>query len=204
MTQPRNRIPGPVYAAAGAGDLAYRKLRRLPAVLSELSDKAAAGTAELRERAVANSADLRQRARSAAASLRDANVAATGARSELDLDRLRAAARRNAAAFVAGAHTAQVRATAVYEDLVARGARVIGGSADAVAGDAEIESEGAVPSALPAPAAATPTTTPTTATPTTTPATVTATTTPAAPTPPAKKAVKATKAVKRTRPAAGE
>jgi heparin binding hemagglutinin HbhA len=119
MTQStKNKIPGPVYAAAGASDLAYRQLRKLPAVLSGLTGKAAAGTADLREKAVMNSAELRD------------------------------AARRNAAAFVAGAQVAQEKATAVYEELVARGARVIGGSADTVSADAELESEGAVAPAL--------------------------------------------------------
>jgi hypothetical protein len=98
MTQPtKNKIPGPVYAAAGAGDLAYQRLRKLPAVLSELTGKAAAGTAELRERAIVNSAELRER-------------------------------------FVAGAQTAQGKATAVYEDLVTRGVQVIGHSAETGAG----------------------------------------------------------------------
>lgn len=142
MTQStRNRIPGPLYAAAGAGDLAYQKLRKLPAVLSELTGKAAAGTADLREKAAVNSAELREKA-----------VAGTA--------ELRGAALRNAAAVVAGAQVAQEKASAVYEELVARGARVIGGSAQTVSADAELESEGAVAPALPvapaAPAAATP------------------------------------------------
>jgi heparin binding hemagglutinin HbhA len=154
MTQPtKNKIPGPVYAAAGAGDLAYQKLRKLPEVLNVLTGRAAAGTAELRERAVANSADLRERARTAAASLRAANAAAAEAAGEAagerSRERLRKVARRNAAAFVTGAQAAQERATAVYEDLVARGARVIGGSAGTVTAAAELESEGASP-ALPA------------------------------------------------------
>jgi heparin binding hemagglutinin HbhA len=142
MTQStKNRIPGPLYAAAGAGDLAYQKLRKLPAVLGELTGKAAAGTADLREKAAVNSAELREKAAAGTAELREAAL-------------------RNAAAVVAGAQVAQEKASAVYEELVARGARVIGGSAQTVSADAELESEGAVAPALPvapeAPAAAKP------------------------------------------------
>lgn len=35
-TQKTKRMPGPVYAAAGAGDLAYQKLRTLPSKMNEL------------------------------------------------------------------------------------------------------------------------------------------------------------------------
>jgi hypothetical protein len=36
MTTTENRIPNPLYAAAGAGDLAYRQLRKLPSKVAEL------------------------------------------------------------------------------------------------------------------------------------------------------------------------
>jgi heparin binding hemagglutinin HbhA len=174
----KNKIPGPLYAAAGAGDLAYQQLRKLPAVLNELSGKAATSRtelrergAELRERAAASSTELRERARSAAAQLRT-NRPATG---ELDIERLRETARRNMAAFVASAQAAQEKATAVYEDLVARGAQVVGHSAGTLTADAEIESEGAAGAVESAEKPALP---------------------------PGRKATKATKATKRTRPAA--
>jgi heparin binding hemagglutinin HbhA len=57
-TKSTTKLPAPVYAAAGAGDLAYQQLRKLPAKV-----------AELRERVVANEVDLRadvQRLRKAA------------------------------------------------------------------------------------------------------------------------------------------
>ena len=44
----KTKLPTPVYAAAGAGDLAYQQLRKLPARV-----------AELRERVVANEVDLK-------------------------------------------------------------------------------------------------------------------------------------------------
>jgi hypothetical protein len=106
------RIPAPLYAAAGAGDLAYQQLRKLPTVVGEWSGRAVAGGFELRERAVA--------------SLRVANTTATSLRdraSGTDLDKLRSTAASNAAAF---AQAAQERATAVYTALVSHGERVVG------------------------------------------------------------------------------
>jgi hypothetical protein len=72
------KIPAPLYAAAGAGDLAYEQLRKLPSRVVELRDRAA----ELRP-AVTDAVSE--------ASLR------------ADLAKLRKAARRNARAFVSGA-----------------------------------------------------------------------------------------------------
>ncbi|WP_433082870.1 hypothetical protein ACQP1P_03020 [Dactylosporangium sp. CA-052675] len=94
------KIPTPLYAAAGAGDLAYQQLRRLPEQVAQLR----ARVEELRPAAA------------------DANL-------RVDLDRLREAARRNAASFLAtaqqGAQLAQDRALAVYTELVARGEKVV-------------------------------------------------------------------------------
>jgi hypothetical protein len=85
----KQRIPTPLYAAAGAGDMAYRQLRKLPAKVAELRERVGG--------------------------------------SDVDVDRLRDAARRNAQAFVSGAQAAQERAQAIYADLVARGEEVVGG-----------------------------------------------------------------------------
>ncbi|AVT36505.1 hypothetical protein [Plantactinospora sp. BB1] len=127
MTQPRTaRIPAPLYAVAGAGELAYQQLRRLPAVVSGLGDEAT--RSELREKAVTTTTELREKA---VLTLRNANSGAANLRHratnrELDLDGLREATIRNAAVVVAGAQAAQERAIAVYGDLVARGERVVG------------------------------------------------------------------------------
>ncbi|MEV8513351.1 hypothetical protein [Dactylosporangium sp. NPDC051484] len=98
------KIPTPLYAAAGAGDLAYEQLRKLPAQVAHLRTR----VEELRP-AVAGAVSE--------GNLRD------------DLDRLRGMARRNAASFLAsaqaGAQVAQDRAVAVYSDLVARGEKVV-------------------------------------------------------------------------------
>lgn len=172
MTETRTRIPAPLYAAAGAGDLAYEQLRKLPGVAvatlraataggAEFREKATASTTELREKVLASTADLRERAMAGTTELREkttatvkaANTTANDLRDraaaprgrDLDVDRLRELARRNAAAFVTGAQAAQERAIAVYGELVARGERVIGGGilevADTVNADMEITAD---------------------------------------------------------------
>jgi hypothetical protein len=85
------KIPKPLYAAAGAGDLAYEKLRKLPGKVSELRDRVEKNDITIK----------------------------------VDVDKIRAAAKRNAAALRASALTAQDKATAVYTDLVARGEQVV-------------------------------------------------------------------------------
>jgi heparin binding hemagglutinin HbhA len=110
----KQRIPTPLYAAAGAGDMAYRQLRKLPAKVAELRERVGG--------------------------------------SEVDVDRLRVAARRNAQAFVSGAQAAQERAQAIYADLVARGEEVVRGrNGDDLKTTAELPA-----TATPAPAEAKP------------------------------------------------
>jgi hypothetical protein len=135
MTNPtRTRIPAPLYAAAGASDLAYEQLRKLPAVVAELRGKAIAGTTDLRQRAAAGRVDLRERA---VATLKAAEATANDLRDKAttaDIDRIREVALRNATAVMAGAQ-------AVYTQLVARGERVVGSgvvqAADTVNSDIE-------------------------------------------------------------------
>ena len=103
--QTKTRFPAPLYAAAGAGDLAYQQLRKLPAVVTELGD-----------RAVASLKTANQTANTTASTLRDKA-------GETDLDKLRSTAATNAVAF---AQAAQERALAVYTALVAHGERVVG------------------------------------------------------------------------------
>lgn len=99
--QSTKRMPSPLYAAAGAGDLAYEKLRALPEKMSGLRDK----VHELRP---VGKVPLPER--------RDVRA---------DLQKLRAVARRNADVLLHTAHVAQERATVVYKDLVARGEHVV-------------------------------------------------------------------------------
>jgi heparin binding hemagglutinin HbhA len=103
--QTKTRFPAPLYAAAGAGDLAYQQLRKLPAVINELSDRAAASLRNANETATARATELRERANTA------------------DFDKLRGTA---ASSAVSLAHAAQERAIALYTALVAHGERVVG------------------------------------------------------------------------------
>jgi heparin binding hemagglutinin HbhA len=116
------KIPNSLYAAAGVGDLAYQQLRKIPGKVAELPAK----VAELRGKVEANEAT----------------------RVKVDVDKLRAAARRNAEALRTGALAAQDKAEAVYADLVARGQQVVraGRSAgsDRVEKLAEVTSDAAV------------------------------------------------------------
>ncbi|MGI5524174.1 hypothetical protein ACQEUX_25000 [Micromonospora sp. CA-259024] len=181
MSEPKtNRIPAPIYAAAGAGELALEQLRKLPAVVGVLGTRV---VADLGGRAVLTGFELRQRATE---TLRTANETAGTlrgrAQAELDLaklresadlaklrevadlDKLRAAATRNAAVVVAGAQAAQERAFAAYGALVARGERVVGAgvleAAETV--DADIEAtQGVTPATTPTTPAAAPVETPT-------------------------------------------
>ncbi|MEU7771964.1 hypothetical protein AB0C44_11655 [Micromonospora taraxaci] len=153
MSEPKtNRIPAPIYAAAGAGELAIEQLRKLPAVVGVLSTRV---VADLGGRAVLTGYELRQKANELdLAKLRESADLAK-LRESADLDKLRAAATRNAAMVVAGAQAAQERAFAAYGALVARGERVVGAgvleAADTV--NADIEATRAV-----TPAETTPTT----------------------------------------------
>lgn len=131
--QTTTRLPGPLYAAAGAGDLAWQELRKLPAVVSDLSDKAAASLRTANTTATATAGSLREKANGT------------------DLDQLRSSA-------VAFAQVAQERAVAVYTDLVARGERVVGSgvvaTADVVNADIEATEEPKAVEATPATVAA--------------------------------------------------
>jgi heparin binding hemagglutinin HbhA len=94
------KMPAPLYAAAGAGDLAYQELRKLPERMEML--------------------------RVRVEKLRPAVTDVVSERSlRLDVEKLRSTARSTAAAFVTGAQAAQERAVAAYEELVARGERVV-------------------------------------------------------------------------------
>ncbi|HLL68201.1 MAG TPA: hypothetical protein VK453_21165 [Micromonosporaceae bacterium] len=95
-----DRIPAPLYAAAGAGDLAFQQIRKLPTKVAELRDRVV---------------DLRPTVSDAVVE-RDLRA---------DVHRVRRIARRNAFAFVSSAQAAQDRALAVYNGLVTRGERVV-------------------------------------------------------------------------------
>jgi len=103
--QTKTKFPAPLYAAAGAGDLAYQQLRKLPAVVTELSEKAAASLRTYNEQAGAKAAQLREKAQTT------------------DYDALRG----NAASVATSlAQLAQERTVAAYTALVAHGEKVVG------------------------------------------------------------------------------
>ncbi|MFG1881379.1 hypothetical protein [Micromonospora sp. NPDC049102] len=95
MTEPKtNRIPAPIYAAAGAAELALEQLRKLPAAVGMHGTRV---VADLGGRAVLTGFELRQKAtetlRTANETLRTANETAgtlrDRAQAELDLAKLR-------------------------------------------------------------------------------------------------------------------
>lgn len=144
-SQPKTtRIPAPLYAAAGAGDLAYQQLRKLPAAVTELRNRVAADLSTV------DGAELRQKATE---TLRTATATAENLRrraaSDLDLNRLRETATRNAAVVVASAQAAQERAVTTYGALVGHGERVVGAgvleAADTVNTDIETTEQAPAP-----------------------------------------------------------
>jgi hypothetical protein len=133
--QTKTRFPAPLYAAAGVGDLAYQQLRKLPAVVTELSERAATSLRTANEQANTKAGQLRERA------------------ATTDFDALRGNAASVATTF---AQIAQDRAVSVYAALVERGERVVGtgvvGAADVVNADLETtEAPKAVEAATPKP-----------------------------------------------------
>ena len=103
--QTKTKLPAPLYAAAGAGDLAYQQLRKLPAVVTELSEKAAASLRTYNEQANVKATQLREKAQTT------------------DFDALRG----NAASVATSlAQLAQERTVAAYTALVAHGEKVVG------------------------------------------------------------------------------
>lgn len=124
------KLPKPIYAAAGAGELAMEQLRKLPGQFSELRDRA-----KLNERLQGVREDLREAGRK----VRD-----------LDTDKLRETALTTAA-------KAQERAKETYTELVARGERVAKGERSPIRVIATVvKPEGASAPAAEKPAAAKP------------------------------------------------
>ena len=109
----KTEIPTPIYAVAGAGEVAYEKLRELPAAASRTLHAAGQTTRAWRKRVASAEVKLDRRALTE------------------DLEKLRDAAQRRASAIVAGA---EERAVTGYRHLVARGVRLIDGEPGASTG----------------------------------------------------------------------
>lgn len=110
----RADIPSPFLAAAGASELAYQQLRRLPEVAARTVRTAGQTAEELRLRIGGGDRDL-----------------------NAELARLRESAQRGTATFVARAAAAQERAVIGYRSLVARGEQVVADRIGVGTGDAE-------------------------------------------------------------------
>jgi heparin binding hemagglutinin HbhA len=113
------KIPGPLYAAAGAGDIAIEGLRKLPAKVADLQDRA---KAELPSRITVLQDKVTQKVAeipSLFAEWRQRMV-------DADSDKLRESARRNAQVMLSNAQVAQEKAVALYTRLVTRGEQVVG------------------------------------------------------------------------------
>jgi heparin binding hemagglutinin HbhA len=107
-------IPAPIYAAAGAGELAYQKLRQLPELAARTVRTAGQGADELRRRLAARDRDL-----------------------TAEWVKVRDSAQRGTAVVVAKAANAQERAVTGYRNLVARGEQVVNGRLGVATGHAE-------------------------------------------------------------------
>jgi heparin binding hemagglutinin HbhA len=128
------RIPNPLYAAAGAGDLAYQQLRQLPAKALELRGRVAAlrpVVADVVTSAVADPAK------------------------QIDVDRLRVIARRNADVLRTQADSLRTQAVAVYSELVARGEKIVGGPYKELEPAGDVVAEVTASEGKPAPATTT-------------------------------------------------
>jgi hypothetical protein len=123
-TTDTTRIPNPLYAAAGAGDLAIERLRQLPgkvAVLQErLQDELPGRISGLQDKITQKVAEIP----SLVAELRQRVV-------DADAEKLRESARRNAHTALTGAQAAQEKAAVIYAKLVARGEQVVARGATA-------------------------------------------------------------------------
>jgi heparin binding hemagglutinin HbhA len=121
MANTDTKIPNPIYAAAGAGDLAMERLRKLPGRVAELQDRVQTELpgrlTELQDKVTQKVAEIP----SFVAELRQRVV-------DADTDKLRESARRNAQTVLANAQAAQKRAQEFYAHLVAHGEEVVGRS----------------------------------------------------------------------------
>jgi hypothetical protein len=119
-TKNDTKIPRSLYAAAGAGDLAMERLRKLPEKMAALQEQLPGRVSVIGDKVTAKVAGVP----SIVAELRQRMV-------DADTDKLRQTARRNAETFIAQAQAqakaAQEKAMALYADLVARGEQVVRG-----------------------------------------------------------------------------
>jgi heparin binding hemagglutinin HbhA len=120
--EPTTKIPAPLYAAAGAGDLAMERLRKLPERITVLQERVNAFQEELPSRFTVIQDRVTQKVAeipSIVAEFRQRVV-------DTDTDKLRESARRNVGVVRTNAQAAQDKAAAIYAELVTRGEQVVG------------------------------------------------------------------------------
>src|SRR5690606_31504612 len=98
----RTELPDAFYAAAGVGDLAYQRLRKLPETTARTLRTASQTAGALRERLINREREL-----------------------TAELGQMRATARRRAESLAARAAKAQEKAVARYRSLVAHGEQIV-------------------------------------------------------------------------------
>ena len=146
-TETNTKIPAPIYAAAGAGDLAIERLRKLPERVAGLQERMTTLQDELPGRLNVFQDKVTQKVAelpSLVAELRQRVV-------DTDTDKLRESARRNAGVVRTNAQAAQEKAAAIYAELVTRGEQVVGRSMPAQRPE-PIHAEIVTPDATPTPA----------------------------------------------------
>lgn len=132
MPNTDTKIPAPLYAAAGAGDLAMERLRKLPGKVAELQDRV---QTELPGRLTTLSDKVTQKVAeipSLVAEFRQRVV-------DTDADKLRESGRRNAQVVLTNVQAAQKRAQEIYASLVAHGEEVVGRSMPAAGAPVQAE-----------------------------------------------------------------
>lgn len=117
----QSTLPKPVYAVAGAGDLAAEQIKKLASQAPELQARAAELPQEIRKIAADLPRDLQNLATDLPSLAADLQTKARG----LDVETVTAVVRKNTAAVRKNVETAQHKAVDVYGDLVERGQKFV-------------------------------------------------------------------------------
>lgn len=117
----QSTLPRPLYAFAGAGDIAAEQLKKLASRTPELQARAAELPSELRK--IAN--DLPREVQNLATDLPSLAAQLQAKARDLDVDAVTAAVRKNV-------ESAQHKAVDVYDELVARGQKAVAKRQDGV------------------------------------------------------------------------
>src|SRR5829696_6485230 len=96
-TQNQPKMPNPIYAAAGAGDLAMERLRKLPEKVAGLQERVAKAQDELPGRVTVIQDKVTQKVAELPAIVAEFRQRVV----DTDTDKIRATARRNAGVFMA-------------------------------------------------------------------------------------------------------